>query len=198
MQCFYKVSIKVVHACFDQPKTGYAYLLVGFPAVKMEQRSAWHWLSQPPAVQGRPSPVWLLLQPAPLALALAAHTHHTLAVHEMQHSYPQGSDQAATVLINHCAVVCIEPRNDQGEASHSKILGRADMNPFKIYHVDTTAAHRLTSMVSSNKLRAIVAFKHEWARPFTSCLCLAHVKQRNLEGAGKLHALHSSAAADVS
>ena len=43
----------------------------------------------------------------------------------------------------------------------------ADMNHSKVKCIDTTAAHRLLTMFDSNRLLAILAFKHQWAMPFT-------------------------------
>jgi hypothetical protein len=41
------------------------------------------------------------------------------------------------------------------------------MNHSKVNRIDTTAAHRLLIMVGSDRLLAIIAFKHQWAMPFT-------------------------------
>ena len=90
------------------------------------------------------------------------------------------------MLIKHFALVLIKPKHRNlrgfaeqttwvGKCAHMCLGGRCtwregyayvDMNQCKAKCTDTTAAHRLMIMIGSNRLLAIIAFKHHWAMSF--------------------------------
>ena len=68
----------------------------------------------------------------------------------------------ANYLVGKCAHVCLG-----GRCTWCEVYAYVDLNCSKVKCIDTTAAHRLMSMVCSNKLVAIIVFKHQWAMSLT-------------------------------